>query len=112
MALFENDNQFHARELLIVINDARGVCGKFMPSNPFVSCSGGWLVLYRRFQNSKDFPSRKVGHAKIFNFSLRACKLLNSISRDSGDSPDSNHTKYVNYECLHLKEIGVIFPSL
>jgi hypothetical protein len=67
---------------------------------------------YRRFQNSKDLPGLKVGHAKIFNFSPKTYKLLNSISRDSGDSPDSNHIKYVNYECLDLKEIGVIFPSL
>jgi hypothetical protein len=51
-------------------------------------------------------------HAKIFNFSLETYKLSNSISRDSSDSPYSTHTKYVNYECLNLKEIGVIFPSL
>jgi len=29
MAQFENDSQFHARELLIMINDARGVVAIF-----------------------------------------------------------------------------------
>jgi hypothetical protein len=67
---------------------------------------------YRRFQNSKAFAELKVGHAKIFNFSPNKYKLSNSISRDSGDSPDSNHTKYINYEYLDLKEIGVVFPYL
>jgi hypothetical protein len=73
---------------------------------------GGGSLGIRRFQNSKIFPSLKVGHAKIPNFTSKTHKLPNSISRDSDDSPDSNHTKYVNYECLDLKEIDVIFPSL
>jgi hypothetical protein len=60
----------------------------------------------------KTFSELKMGHAKIFNFSPKMYKLSNSISRDSGDFPYSSHTKYVNYECLGLKEIGVIFPSL
>jgi hypothetical protein len=64
------------------------------------------------FSKLQNIPGLKVEHAKIFNFSLSECKLSNSTSRDSGDSPDSNHTKYINYECLDLKEIGVIFPSL
>jgi hypothetical protein len=64
------------------------------------------------FAKLQNIPELKAGHAKIFNFSPKTYKLSNSISRDSGDSPDSNHTKYVNYECLDLKEIGVIFPSL
>jgi hypothetical protein len=60
-----------------------------------------WLTkstqVYRRLQNSKAFAGLKVGHAKIFNFSPNVYKLSNSISRDSGDSSDSNHTKYINY---------------
>ena len=60
----------------------------------------------------QNIPKLKVGHAKIFNFTPKTYELLNSISRDSENSPDSNHTKYVNYGCLDLKEIGVIFPSL
>jgi hypothetical protein len=70
------------------------------------------VVTYRRFQNCKDLPGLKVGHGKIFNFLPNTYKLLNSISRDSGDSLDSNYTKYINYKYLGLKEIGVIFPSL
>jgi hypothetical protein len=70
------------------------------------------LRYYRRLQNSKAFAGLKVGHTKIFNFSPNVYKLSNPISRDSGDSPDSNYTKYINYEYLDLKEIGVIFPSL
>jgi hypothetical protein len=54
----------------------------------------------------------KVGHAKIFNFSPNVCKLSISISRDSRSSPDSNLIRYMDYGCLDLKEIGVIFPSL
>ena len=76
---------------------------------------GSWRVgfrNYRRFQNSKDLLVSQVGHAKIFNFSPETYKLPNSISGYSSNSPDSNHTKCVNYECLDLKEIGVIFPSL
>ena|SRR2546421_12580402 len=64
------------------------------------------------FSKLQGLPELKVGHAKIFNFSPKTYKLSDSISRDSGDSPDSNHTKCVNYECLDLKEIGVMFPSL
>jgi hypothetical protein len=53
------------------------------------------VARYRRLQNSKAFAGLKVGRAKIFNFSPNIYKLSNSISRDRGDSSDSNHTKYI-----------------
>ena len=53
----------------------------------------------------------KVGHTNIFNFSPNIRKLSNSISRDSGGSSDSNHTRYIDYGCLDPKEMGIIFPS-
>jgi hypothetical protein len=54
----------------------------------------------------------KVGHANIFNFLPNIRNLSNSISRDSGGSSDSNHTRYMDYRCLDPKEMGIIFPSL
>jgi hypothetical protein len=54
----------------------------------------------------------KVGHANIFNFSPNIRNLSNSISRGSGGSSDSNHTRYMDYGCLDPKEMGIIFPSL
>jgi hypothetical protein len=54
----------------------------------------------------------KVGHANIFNFSPNIRNLSNSISRDSGGSSDSNHTRYMDYGCRDPKEMGIIFPSL
>ena len=76
------------------------------------ACNRACWTVYRRFQNSKDLLESQVGHAKFFNFSPKTYKLPNSISRDSDNSSDSNHTKCVNFECVDLKEIGVIFPSL
>ena len=52
----------------------------------------------------------KVGHAKIFNFSPKTYKLSNFISRDSGDSPDSNYAKYVNYGYEIREKIPIISP--
>jgi hypothetical protein len=74
--------------------------------------SGQRPCLYRRFQNSKGFGESESRMRKFFNFCHKAQKLLRYISRDSGDSSDSNYTKYTNYECLDLKEINIIFPSL
>ena len=54
----------------------------------------------------------KIGHANIFNFSPNIRNLSNSISRDSGGSSDSNHTRYMDYGFLDPKEMGIIFPSL
>jgi hypothetical protein len=67
-------------------------------------------ITYRRFQNSKAFAGLKIGQAKIFNFSPNIYKLSNSISRDSGDSPDSNYTKYINYGYRIREKILIIFP--
>jgi hypothetical protein len=47
---------------------------------------------------------------KIFNFCHKAQKLLRYISRDSGDSPDSNYTKYINYGCEIREKVPIIFP--
>ena len=47
---------------------------------------------------------------KIFNFSSKIYKLPNSISRDSGDSLDSNHTKYVNYGYEIREKIPILSP--
>jgi hypothetical protein len=71
-----------------------------------------WGITLSSFSKLQNITELKVGHAKIFNFTPKIYKLPNSISRDNDDSPDSNYTKYVNYECLDLKEIGVIFSSL
>jgi hypothetical protein len=68
------------------------------------------IGFYRRLQNSKAFAGLKVGHAKMFNFSPNAYKSLNSISRGSGDSSDSNYTKYINYGCEIREKMGVVFP--
>ena len=65
---------------------------------------------YRHFQNSAEFWSLEIGYAKIFNFSPNVCTLSNSISRDSACSPDSNHTKYINYGCELREKVPIIFP--
>ena len=54
----------------------------------------------------------KVGHAKIFNFPPNIYDLSNSIPRDSGDSPDSNHTNYINYGCEIREKIPIVFPEV
>jgi hypothetical protein len=69
-----------------------------------------YLKYYRRLQNSKAFAGLEVGHAKMFNFSPNVYKLSNSISRGSGDSSDSNYTKYINYGCKTREKIGAVFP--
>jgi hypothetical protein len=61
------------------------------------------------FSKLQNIPELKVGQAKSFNFSPKTYKLPNSISRDSGDSPDSNHTKYVNYG-YEIREKYLFYP--
>jgi hypothetical protein len=69
----------------------------------------GFTIL-SSFAKLQNVPELKVGHAKIFNFSPKTYKLPNSISRDSDDSPDSNHTKYVNYGCEIREKISILSP--
>jgi hypothetical protein len=52
----------------------------------------------------------KAPSLKIFNFCYKAQKLLRYISRDSGGSPDSNYTKYINYAYKIREKIPIIFP--
>jgi hypothetical protein len=70
----------------------------------------GTLVMVSSFSKLQNIPELKVGHAKIFNFSPKTYKLSNSISRDSGDSPDSNYAKYVNYGYEIREKIPIISP--
>jgi hypothetical protein len=69
-----------------------------------------WGSTLSSFSKLQNIPELKVGHAKIFNFSPKTYKLSNSIFRDSGDSPDSNYTKYINYGCEIREKIPIISP--
>jgi hypothetical protein len=62
------------------------------------------------FSKLQKFSELKIEHAKIFNFSPKTCKLSNSISRDSYNPPDSNHTKCINYGCEIREKTPIIFP--
>jgi hypothetical protein len=91
---------------LIALELADGDLAHRHGTHPLRDLKSGDIVVFKTLRENAESGS----DAKIFNFCHKAQKLLRYISRDSGGSSDSNHTKYINYGCEIREKIPIIFP--